>query len=163
KGNGIRRIEFVAKDVPAVGYKTYSLKPGPNAAPASTEKGTTLENQHYRVEIDPDSGAVKSIYDKDLKKELVETKSPYRFGQYLSVSGGAKDPNGLLKIRVEPPNPKRKIHQVENEKLVSAKKTAYGWHAVLESSADNTPKITTEIRLFENEKKIEFIEDVSKK
>jgi len=33
----------------------------------------------------------------------------------------------------------------------------------MESSAENTPKIVTEIRLFENEKKIEFIEDVSKK
>src|SRR5215475_11315031 len=57
KGNGFRRIEFVAKDVPAVGYKTYSLKPGPNAAPAHAEKNTTLENKYYRVELDSESGA----------------------------------------------------------------------------------------------------------
>ena len=39
----------------------------------------------------------------------------------------------------------------------------YGWRACLESSAENTPKIASEIRLFENEKKIEFIENIDKK
>jgi len=35
--------------------------------------------------------------------------------------------------------------------------------AHLESSATNTPRIASEIRLFDNEKKIEFIEDIDKK
>src|SRR5262249_28813940 len=154
KGNDFRRVEFVARDVPAVGYKTYSLKPGPNASPASGEKVTTLESKYYRIEIDPGSGAVKSIYDQELKKELVDTKSPYRFGQYLYVSGGDKEPNSLLQYRVVSPKPELQIHGAKNGKLLASEKTAYGWRALLESSAENTPKITTEIRLFDSEKKI---------
>jgi hypothetical protein len=41
------------------------------------------ESPYYRVKLDPSSGAVRSIYDKQLQKELVDEKSPYRFGQYL--------------------------------------------------------------------------------
>ena len=43
--------------------------------------------------LDPESGAVKSIFDKELNKELVNTSSPYRFNQYLYVTGGDKQPN----------------------------------------------------------------------
>src|SRR5215470_16887496 len=163
KGNGFRRVEFVAKDVPAVGYKTYYLKPGPDAVPASPEKTTTLESQHYCVELDPESGSVKSIYDKELKKEFVDARSPYKFGQYLYVSGGDKEPNSLLQYRVVSPKPELQIHGSEHGKLLATEHTSYGWRALLESSAENTPKIETEIRLFDNEKKIELIERVSKK
>ncbi|HLK04903.1 MAG TPA: polysaccharide lyase family protein [Candidatus Acidoferrum sp.] len=163
-GNGFRRIEFVAKDVPAVGYKTYALKSGKDAATSgNASKTSTLESSYYRVELDAASGAVRSIYDKELKKELVDTKSPYRFGQYLYVSGGDKEPNSLLQYRAVSPQPELQIHPAQNGTLLSTERTAYGWIAHMESAAENTPKIATEIRLFENEKKIEFVEDVSKK
>ena len=42
--------------------------------------------------LDPESGAVKSIFDKELNKELVNTSSPYRFDQYLYVTGADKTP-----------------------------------------------------------------------
>lgn len=164
EGPDFRRIEFVAKQVPAVGYKVYFLRSStsPDSATATSDN-TTLESPYYRVELDPSSGAVRSIFDKQLQKELVNQNSDYRFGQYLYVSGGDKDPNSILQYRLASPKPDLEIHPAAHGRLVSIERTVYGWRARLESSAENTPRIVSEIRLFEKEKKIEFVEEVSKK
>lgn len=163
-GNNFRGVQFLARDVPGLGYKVYDLHQGKIPAPtAQTLSTTTLESSYYRIELDPSSGAVRSIYDKQLQKELVNQNSPYRFGQYLYVSGGDKEPNSILQYRVVSPKPELQIHGAEQGRLISVERTPYGWRARMESSAQNTPKIVSEIRLFENKKKIEFIEDISKK
>ncbi len=163
-GSNFRRVEFVAKDVPGIGYKVYALRPAKGrSAAAQIAETATLESRYYRVELDPSSGAVRSIYDKQLQKELVNQGSPYRFGQYLYVSGGDQEPNSILQYRVVSPKPELQIHAAERGRLISLERTAYGWRARMESSAENTPKITGEIRLFEDQKKIEFVEDISKK
>jgi alpha-mannosidase len=163
-GSNFRRVQFVAKDVPGMGYKVYELRPAKERASAAQTVGTTtLESPYYRVELDPYSGAVRGIYDKQLQKELVNQNSPYRFGQYLYVSGGDKEPNSILQYRVVSPAPALQVHAVGKGRLVSVEHTSYGWCAQMESSTENTPKLISEIRLFENEKKIEFIEDISKK
>jgi alpha-mannosidase len=164
EGNDFRKVEFVAQQVPSVGYKVYFVSPSTEPARApETSTTTTLESPYYRVDLDPASGAVRSIYDKQLQKELVNQNSVYRFGQYLYVSGGDKDPNSILQYRLASPKPELEIHPATNGRLVSVERTAYGWRARIESSAQNTPQIISEIRLFESEKKIEFVEDVTKK
>lgn len=164
EGPNFQRVEFVAKDVPPVGYKVYSLRRASTPATQSKlDSTTTLESRYYRIELDPASGAVRGIFDKQLQKELVDKESPYRFGQYVYVSGGDNAPNSVLQYRVVSPRPELTVHPAEQGRLVSVERTAYGWCAHLESSAENTPKIASEIRLFENEKKIEFIEDINKK
>lgn len=164
EGNNSSKVEFVAQQVPSVGYKVYFVSPStePVRAP-ETSTSTTLESPYYRVELDPASGAVRSIYDKQLQKELVNQNGAYRFGQYLYVSGGDKDPNSILQYRLASPKPELEIHPSANGRLLSVERTAYGWRARIESSAPNTPQIISEIRVFENEKKIEFVEDVTKK
>jgi len=76
-GPAYRHIRFMAQDVPSVGYKAYAMRPTqqPAPAPPSTSEAT-VENQYYRVVLDPESGAVKSIFDKELNKELVNTSAP---------------------------------------------------------------------------------------
>ncbi|HXA00222.1 MAG TPA: polysaccharide lyase family protein [Candidatus Dormibacteraeota bacterium] len=163
EGNGFRRVEFLAKDVPAVGYKVFFARRATTvASDIAATSATTLESKFYRVELDPASGAVKSIFDKQLGKELVDLKSQHRFGQYLYVSGGDKEPNSILQYRAVSPPPELQIHPASNGHLISTERTPYGWRARMESTTENTPKLITEIRLFENEKKIEFIESVTK-
>lgn len=68
-----REIVFVADNVPSLGYKVYELR-DKMAVQASTDlkiDSTTLENQFYRVVVDPDSGWVKSIYDKKNGREIL--------------------------------------------------------------------------------------------
>ncbi|MBZ5566184.1 MAG: hypothetical protein LAP13_27680, partial [Acidobacteriia bacterium] len=158
-----RRIRFLASDVPALGYKCYAFRPAKGEPPA-TSLGplTTIESPYYRVILDPTSGAVKGIYDKELQKELVDDSSPYRFNQYLYVTGGDEAPNRLLNYNPLWPLPKLVSHGAENGRLVSVSKSPQGIVAHLESSATNTPRIETEIILFDKQKKIEFINHVHK-
>ncbi|MEW5977407.1 MAG: discoidin domain-containing protein [Acidobacteriota bacterium] len=71
-----RRLLFVARDVPPIGYKTYYLvrQEGPPAQPltASRENPLTYENGFYRIEFAP--GGIKSIWDKQLSQELLNTE-----------------------------------------------------------------------------------------
>ena len=163
-GNSYRHIRFLAQDVPSVGYKAYTLKSIPDAPPVPTAvAGETLENQFYRVVLDAESGAVKSIFDKELNKELVNTSSPYRFDQYLYVTGGDQSPNRLLEYSATWPIPELTIHNAGGGHIVSVTHEPFGVAARLISSGVNTPKIETEVILFNGQKKIEFINRVNKK
>jgi alpha-mannosidase len=65
------KVLFLAT-VPAVGYAVYDVRPA-TSAPASTELKVTdssLENTRYRVTLNS-AGDVSSIFDKQLKKELL--------------------------------------------------------------------------------------------
>src|ERR1019366_7630695 len=127
-----------------------------------TTSAQIIENRYYRVELDAESGAVRSIFDKELNKELVETSSPYRFDQYLYVTGADQMPNRLLHYNPAWPVPELTIHNAGSGRLVSVTKQPYGIVARLESSGVNTPHITTEVILFDAQKKIEFINHVNK-
>ena len=163
-GPSFYHAQFTATDIPAVGYKVYEMRLGapPSPAPAA-ENGATLENTYYRVTLDPSTGAIKSIFDKQLNRELVNESSPYRFGQYLYVTGGDKAPNTVLQYSHVYPKPAIDIHPSEGGSVVSVSHTPYGWVARMRSVDVNTPSITSEIRLFDQTKKIELVEDVEKK
>ena len=164
-GESYRHIRFMAKDVPSVGYKAYALretKLDPPTPEAIASAGV-LENQFYRVVLDPDTGAVKSIFDKELNKELVDSSSAYRFDQYIYVTGADGPPNLInfdYDARWTPPA--LSIHGASGGRLLSITKEPHGIVAHLESSGVNTPRIETEITLLEGQKKIEFINRVHK-
>lgn len=42
-----------------------------------------IENQWYRIEIDPQTGGLRSWYDKELGRELTASDKAYQLGQYL--------------------------------------------------------------------------------
>lgn len=166
QGNGFRRVRFIAESVLPVGYKVYSIRKAAHLQPKPTAStstsSTTMESPYYRVVLDPATGAVKSIYDKQLHRELVNTSSPYRFGQYLYVTGGDNASKSVMGYRMYSPLQDLAIHPAHDGTLVSVTHTPYGWVAKMKSSDINTPEITAEIRLFNGEKKIELIEQVDK-
>ncbi len=167
-GDDSQRVRFVAQNIPAVGYKVFQLRPAKKpAAPAVTTQTTSLESPYYRVQLDAATGAVRSIYDKQLQRELVNQQSPYRFGQYLYVTGGddkdGKTPNTILQYSRIYPKAVLQVHPAGGGHLIAVTRTPYGWVARMESADTNTPKITSEIRVFDQEKKIEFVENVNKK
>ncbi len=75
---GFLHARFLVKDLPAVGYKCLQIT-YPQDTPAVPESGeaigeNAIENAFYRVKIDTATGAVASIYDKQLQRELVDEK-----------------------------------------------------------------------------------------
>jgi alpha-mannosidase len=162
-GVAVNHVRFIAPDVPAFGYKIFAVQPGHGAAPPDADQsGTTLESPWYRVVLDPATGAVASIYDKSQHRELVDHTSPYRFGQYLYVTGGDHAPNNLLRYSQATPAAQLTVHQAANGRLISVRKTPWGEEAILESSAPETPKVVSKIEIFDHEKKIEFSEEVDR-
>ncbi len=60
-------IAFVARDAPALGYAVYRVIPltePASDAPVTAQADAILENEHYRVEIDPASGAITRLVNK---------------------------------------------------------------------------------------------------
>ncbi|HVF66948.1 MAG TPA: glycoside hydrolase family 38 C-terminal domain-containing protein [Pyrinomonadaceae bacterium] len=178
-----QRIRFVARAVPSMGYRTYQVRDRaagatletPSATSTSAQSGApsreatsssptaasrpqsdTIENDFYRVRLDAGSGAIASVYDKQLGRELVDESSPYRFGQYVYVTGGDAFPNQMLTYRKTSPVAELQIHKGADGRIVSVRKTPTGTTAVLQSSAPNTPRVTTEVVLFDGAKKIEI-------
>jgi len=157
-GPSYHHIRFLAQDLPSMGYKAYAMRGASEKAPAPpTSSETTMENQYYRVALDAESGAVKSIFDKELNKELVKTTSPYRFDQYLYVTGADKLPNRAVQYSPAAPLPEFSIHPAGSGRLVSVTQQPFGVVARLESQGVNTPRIETEVILFNGRKRIEFI------
>jgi alpha-mannosidase len=153
-------VRFLAKDLPSVGYKCFQIRS--TAEPVSSpevEKNPVIENRFYKIVIDPESGAVQSIFDKQLQRELVDTHSPYRFGQYLYVTGGDPKGNGqtqMIHAFKTLPTAELAIHPANKGEYLGAEKTPWGYSIRLISSDVNTPKIALEILLYDDEKKIEF-------
>jgi alpha-mannosidase len=72
-------LAFIARDVPGLGYRTYRAVDAPAIPGGSTwtaVEGTAIENEHYRVEVDPDrGGAISSLLEKGSGKQLLRPGS----------------------------------------------------------------------------------------
>jgi hypothetical protein len=164
-------VRFMAYDVPSMGYKCYRIEKttGPRVTrslPPAEPAINAMENRFYRVEVDPTTGVIKSVYDKELQRELVDKASPYGLDQYLYVAGGDEvrqtqivfpDYNGggtpLAKLTISP---------AQAAQVSRVVKTAYGQVLTLQGSGLHAPTLETQIVLFDNEKKIEFVNRLHK-
>ncbi|MCC7389269.1 MAG: hypothetical protein IT431_10920 [Phycisphaerales bacterium] len=80
--------------IPAYGWRTFRVEVGPEpgiAAPAGATPGRVLENQHYRIELDSNSGAVASLIEKPTGRELVDAGAPWGFGQVVYETLGNRE------------------------------------------------------------------------
>ncbi len=79
-----RNLRFRTSTIPSFGYALFRLETGtaPLVAIHPSAEPPVLDNTFYRVTFDKD-GAIKSIYDKKLRRELVDTKALYRCNQLV--------------------------------------------------------------------------------
>jgi len=72
------------KDIPAFGYRKFLIKlAGEQKSGTSLTTGTVLDNQWYKITVDPSKGIVKSLYDKELSLELVDQKAQYGLAEFI--------------------------------------------------------------------------------
>lgn len=74
---GQHRLSFVA-DLPPLGYRTYRIVPTSTPVPAETAlraTDTTLENRRFRLIIDPTTGCIASLYDKQAGIEVFQDQA----------------------------------------------------------------------------------------
>jgi alpha-mannosidase len=158
-------IRFWARDAPSMGYKVYRLGRGPAVLPGRSEpESNVFQNKFYRVTLDPTRGAIKSLYDKELGRELVDAASSYLLNEYLYVTGGGTEKGRgeddeatqLTRLARHLPFAELTVHHPEQGQIVSVEKTPWGHVVRLAAMALNTPQIETEIFLPDDEKRIEI-------
>jgi alpha-mannosidase len=153
QGEHTSKVHFWAENVPAAGYKTYLLRhKQADTTTAAEPPPTEMENEFYRLTLDPSTGAVQSLFDKQLNRELVDRTSPYRLGQYLYVTTDNKVRGADRFV----------VHGASAGKLVSIERTPEGLIAHLVSVGPHTPRIASTITLSSHSKKVLFTEDVDK-
>jgi hypothetical protein len=147
----------LVQNVPACGYRVLKLAAGarPKAEPLP---GTTLDSRFYRVSLCPTTGAVTSIVDKATNRELVDGKAPYRVNQYLYVAGGNNRQNGE---RI--PTGELKIATPEKATIHRWKLGSLGEMIVVESAAEMTPKLLNAVTVWNDVKRVDFADHVTKK
>ncbi len=99
----------LAKDVPAMGYAVFGVELGGPAAvagtaerPAAGDRHGAIENRFYRVTVDPKTGGIASLFDKDLGRELVDRTCPWPLNTYIyeQPEGGRKAVDDMTKRAV---------------------------------------------------------------
>jgi alpha-mannosidase len=165
KKEGFLHLRFLARDLPAVGYKCFAITypdSVPIAPPAlEATHNVTVENAFYRVTVGPGSGAIASIFDKQLNREIVDQRSPYKFDQYLYVTGGDGNTQIMRPVKTWP-RAQLSVHPSVEGEMIGAVKTPFGQSIRLRSRGLHTAYIDTEVLLFDNAKRIEFINHLNK-
>ena len=81
-----RTLLFQTFTVPSLGYAVYAIVPDvpPSPpAPAAEIGPNAIENRFYRVTVDPTSGGLASVVDKETGQELVDRSSAWTLNQYI--------------------------------------------------------------------------------
>lgn len=155
------------RDVPACGYRV--LRCGPDAPRSIAGEGqgvrepadgTTIESRFYRVKFDPAVGTIISVVDKELGRELIDPQAPYRLNQYLYVSGGKDSRIVNSKTKQEPPV--LTVNTSAKAALRPVNLGPLGQRMIVETSAAMTPKLTCEITVWEDVKRIDVVNRLTK-
>jgi len=80
-----KTLRFLAREVPAMGYRTFvPADAAPAVSGVSADLATaTIESPFFRAVLDPKRGAIRSLTDKRSGRQLVDSSGPHGFGQYL--------------------------------------------------------------------------------
>jgi len=141
-------LVFVAENVPPLGYKTYRLLPTQKVAPAASTVSVgenTLENRFFKVTLDPATGAVASIYDKELSREIVDQDAVDKVNQFVArwVQTGKHEGPSSGAIKGERSGP------------------VYG-SLLVRGAGPGCPQLIQEIILYDRIKRIDFANRVLK-
>lgn len=92
-------VEFMAENIPSIGYNTYYLK---NSEPKTTaENSNIIDNKFYKIELA--NGGIKQIYDKELGQNLLDN-SKFLGGEVFtmqSVGNGAGEFDAVQPVTME--------------------------------------------------------------
>ena len=74
-------------NIPAFGFRKYQIKVSDTeenqTEQASFTNSETLENKWYKITIDKKRGAISSLFDKQLNKDIVDQNSKWKAGEFI--------------------------------------------------------------------------------
>lgn len=135
-------VRFVASDVPPMGYKLYKLVSNARARKSAHGLKTSaaaIENRFYRLELDPRTGAIRSLIDKELDRELIDGSSEHLGNQLIirsSITG--------------------EISTSDTAAIERGRAGPVSGSLVVRTCASGYPQITQEIILYDGLKRIDI-------
>ena len=114
-------LAFVARHVPPLGARRYTVLPGrAHHAGNARADGNRLFNGLLSLEIDEQSGAIKSLRRGGIEKDLVDLQNSRGVNDYLYIIGRDADKNrsaveGPVKISVEDAGPLVATLRIDSE------------------------------------------------
>ena len=167
------KIFFPGEKIPSLGYKTFEILHGRTSFKSNFSfRGNAIENRFYRIILDSATGGIKSIKDKELNRELVDRQCPYNFNQYIYEEIISKEGrNAIWDAASTLPNwaPEKKRKDAEfrriSPKSCRIKKGKNGpvmGSLVGEVRVRGCSKITQEIILYDNLKRIDIVNTLFK-
>jgi len=135
-------LVFVAEDVPPLGLKTYRIVPRerPPKHETSLRIGDrTLESRFYRIAIDPQTGAVDEIIDKETGRQWVDREAAYGVNQVIVRKPKSGDVF---------PHAESQIQPAESGPVMAT--------LVVKGNGPGCPQRTQEITLYDSVKRIDF-------
>jgi len=140
-------------DVPAMGYKALKVEVSTEPAAKETASGTeVLENRFYKLIIDKSTGAISSLYDKELNQELADGQNPYDIGQPVRETLNNRRQMTPTQTTVS----NVKVDAGINGPVWESIKIAMDLEGFEEGTEGSPKGIEVEVRLYKNVKKIEF-------
>jgi hypothetical protein len=161
-----RRMWFVARDVPAVGQARFDIvaADGPCPDPADLV-AWQVENEFYRVVVDPADGAISSLFDKRAGRDLVNAGGYARMNQYVyerystaphinhlsgHISAGTDPEHADLSLLASRMVGRRPV-------LLGAHRTPVGETLEIELSGDGVDWLRTTISLYRGVPRVDVI------
>ncbi len=143
-----KKLIFIAKDVPAFGYKVYQILPTlrQEVIPKRVESSVkTIENKFYRLIVATNTGGLFSLFDKELERELVDNFSQYRVNQ-LFIHAIERD----------------KIIKLENVNIRREQRGTISLSLIITGTMNGCPQCIQEITLYNDIKRIDFTNRILK-
>ena len=138
----LKALVFVAEEVPSLGYKTYRIAPvaDTDSSSHSNRAGpSTLENRFYRIALDRKTGGIRSVYDKQLRRELVDSTESHTVNQFVARWVQSGDVQGPASVEI-----------------------SQGCHGpvytsvIVRARGAGCPQITQEITIYDRVKRVDF-------
>jgi hypothetical protein len=152
---------FQASAVPALGYAVFSLVPDVQPsppAPSAVVGPASIENRYYRITVDPTSGGLSSVVDKETGEELVDRTAAWTLNQYVyeNPAGGRKAVDDMTKRalfeRVSP------VSAVCTAGLLGPGASSL----IIRSKARPCPSIEQEVVLYDGIKRLDIVNRLRK-
>ncbi|OIN99032.1 hypothetical protein COY52_10035 [Candidatus Desantisbacteria bacterium CG_4_10_14_0_8_um_filter_48_22] len=131
--------------------------------------GNSMEGKFYRITLDPVTGGIKSLFDKELKRELVGQNSSCRFNQYIYEEIVSKEGRrAIYDDTAGCPGPKKRDAKFRRTspgscRITKGRNDTLACSLIAAIRARGCQSVRQEIILYGNEKRIDIVDTLSKK
>ncbi len=150
------------RDVPALGFKTLTIRVGNQAAQPSAPARAALENAYYKIDIQRETGALASLRDKESGRDLLDPDAAWKLGQLIHEKGVDRDDFNHDVFPEDHPFSRTTLHVIRIGDVAAGPI----WNSVeIRGELDGCTQpggVTAQVRLYHPEKRVELHYSVRK-